>query len=101
MQCVGDQLDAAHRDAPGEREVERATGGVPQLGVERARRESDRAARGGVVGVAHVEHQPTGGVAARAQSAAEALGHGAQQPREHAAVVGVGGQHVRHPTLGA
>lgn len=99
MQVGGGDGDAAHRNPPGQGLVECGTCGTPQFHVEGAGGEADAFLRGGVVGVAHRHVQPARGVAALAEPAADPLGHRPQQPVQHGAVVGVGGEHVAHATF--
>jgi len=96
VQIGGDECDAPHRDPAGERLVEGAARGAPEFHVEGARREAHAALGGGVVGVAHREVQPAGGVAAGAESAAESFGQRAEDALQLAAIVGVGDQLVVH-----
>lgn len=100
MQRVGNEREAAHRGAARQRLVERAACASPEIDVERVRREPDRAPRGLVVDVAHQHEEPSRRESARAQPAAKALGERAQQRVQHGAIVGVGGEQMRHAARG-
>lgn len=93
-----------HRDAPGHGQGERAAGPVPQLAIERLRRQRQGARGAAVVGVFDVHQDPAGGEPAPAEPPPQRFGEPAQQGVQDVLVVGVGGERVREavfrPDLG-
>lgn len=99
QQAVRRHAHHPHRETPGERKLQSTAGAVPQLPVQRRRREGNPAGRGGRVGVFHLHHHASGAESAMPKPPAQRFGEPAQQGMQKVQIVGVGGEGVGDPVL--